>query len=60
MTVPRGWTKDTVEVLGREGRPARMEDTKRPPVHKPFKQKQCVWVTGIGWVFNPGNRWFER
>lgn len=28
------------------------------PVHKPYKSSQCVWVVGIGWVYNPTGRRF--
>lgn len=28
------------------------------PVHKPFKEAQCVWIVGIGWVYNPTGRRF--
>lgn len=30
-----------------------------PPVHKPWKRNVCEWVTGIGWVFNPGRVKYE-
>lgn len=30
-----------------------------PPVHKPAKQKQCEWVVGVGWVFNPAGKRFS-
>lgn len=27
-----------------------------PPVAKPFKRTSCVWVHGVGWVWNPDHR----
>lgn len=28
------------------------------PVHKPYKESQCEWAPGIGWVYNPTGRRF--
>lgn len=29
-----------------------------PPIAGPFKRSGCVWVRGIGWVWNPSGRRF--
>jgi len=27
-----------------------------PPLARPYKRTSCVWVHGIGWVWNPDRR----
>lgn len=27
-----------------------------PPLAKPYKRTSCVWVHGVGWVWNPDRR----